>query len=391
MAYAILRIEKTKNGSIAGKNSHNMRLRKTHNADPTLKDQNLILIGSGDLRTDINTRFENTNVSARNSTSVICNELVLTASPEFFTSNKKLEDWVNVQMQYLKGEYGDNAINAVLHLDEQTPHIHAFITPIENKNGVYKLNNKGYMKNYKTAQDIYFKYNKPLGLIRGVEKELTNAKYTEVKEFYSDIKNTKSNANLEIENNKPSSKILVKETEMKNKLFSNPVEVARHYTGAETNSAILKAVTPYRTERKALTRRLNGFKSRLKHTEDELTALRGNIDRRVQERVQQELNAAVAKATAEKDLQLQNKNRKIKDFELEIVEYTRQLKEKTTIAQRYESYKIDSDVLNLIRKHKPDEIKNLVHSAIASEDAEYTQKHQKNNNLPQFKPKSLKM
>ena len=33
MAYAILRVEKTKNTSIAGKNSHNMRLRKTHNVN----------------------------------------------------------------------------------------------------------------------------------------------------------------------------------------------------------------------------------------------------------------------------------------------------------------------------------------------------------------------
>ena len=46
MAYAILRLEKTKNTSLAGKNSHNMRLRKTHTADPNLQSQNRILIGS---------------------------------------------------------------------------------------------------------------------------------------------------------------------------------------------------------------------------------------------------------------------------------------------------------------------------------------------------------
>ena len=65
-----------------------MRLRKTHNADPNLKSQNRILIGSGDLRTDINARFQATNVKARNSTSVICNELVLTASQNFLQITK---------------------------------------------------------------------------------------------------------------------------------------------------------------------------------------------------------------------------------------------------------------------------------------------------------------
>ncbi|MBM9453825.1 plasmid recombination protein, partial [Klebsiella pneumoniae] len=226
MAYAILRVEKTKNTSIAGKNSHNMRLRKTHNADPNLKSQNRILIGSGDLRTDLNARFQATNVKARNSTSVVCNELILTASPEFFENNKKLEDWVKVQMEYLQNEFGENAINAVLHLDEQTPHIHAFITGIEYKNGEYKLNNKSYMKKYETMQDIYFKYNKPLGLIRGVKKEISNAKYKEVKEFYSDIKNIKNQTELEIENNKIE-KIRVIETEEKKKIFRDPEVVPK--------------------------------------------------------------------------------------------------------------------------------------------------------------------
>lgn len=390
MAYAILRVEKTKNTSIAGKNSHNMRLRKTHNADPNLKSQNRILIGSGDLRTDINARFQATNVKTRNSTSVICNELVLTASPEFFANSKNLEDWIKVQMEYLHNEYGENAINAVLHLDEQTPHIHAFITPIENKNGIYKLNNKSYMKKYETMQDIYFKYNKPLGLIRGIKKEVSNAEYKEVKEFYSDIKNIKNETELEIENNKIE-KIRVVETEEKKKLFRDPEVVPKHYTGAEVNRYIRKALKPYKNERKPLIARLNGFKSRLEHSEAELSDLRQNFNRRVQERVQQEQKLAVARATAEQEQIIQNKNRKLKDMELEIIEYKRQLKENASISQRYEKYKINSDVLDLIQEHKPAEFKQLFNAAIAAADAEYSQKQQNNNYTPQNKPKALKL
>ena len=98
-------------------------------------------------------------------------------------------------MEYLQSEYGENAINAVLHLDEQTPHIHAFITPIENKNGIYKLNNKSYMKKYETMQDIYFKYNKPLGLIRGIKKRFRMQNIRKLRNFTAILKTLRMKPN----------------------------------------------------------------------------------------------------------------------------------------------------------------------------------------------------
>ena len=82
---------------------------------------------------------------------------------------------------------------------------------------------------------------------------------------------------------------------------------------------------------------------------------------------------------------------KLKDMELEIIEYKRQLKENASISQRYEKYKINSDVLDLIQEHKPAEFKQLFNSAIAAADAEYSQKQQNNNYTPQNKPKALKL
>ena len=83
--------------------------------------------------------------------------------------------------------------------------------------------------------------------------------------------------------------------------------------------------------------------------------------------------------------------KKIKDMELEIIEYKRQLKENASISQRYEKYKINSDVLDLIQEHKPAEFKQLFNAAIAAADAEYSQKQQNNNYTPQNKPKALKL
>ncbi|MDK6877328.1 hypothetical protein QP275_28810, partial [Escherichia coli] len=78
-----------------------------------------------------------------------------------------------------------------------------------------------------------------------IKKEVSNAEYKEVKEFYSDIKNIKNETELEIENNKIE-KIRVVETEEKKKLFRDPEVVPKHYTGAEVNRYIRKALKPYK-------------------------------------------------------------------------------------------------------------------------------------------------
>lgn len=199
MAYAILRIQKTKRTAIASKNSHNMRLRKTENADEDRREQNEVLIGSGNLKVDLKKRLTETDCSVRNSTTVVAQELVLTASSDFFYNDKnelergKLNLWKKQQMKYLNEKFGENCINAVLHLDEQTPHIHAFVTPIvfNEKKQKNELNNKNFfLSDYKKAQNDYYSYNQYLGLKRGVESELTNSTNKTLKDYNKETKRT---------------------------------------------------------------------------------------------------------------------------------------------------------------------------------------------------------
>lgn len=58
---------------------------------------------------------------------VMC-ECVLSATPEFFKNKEITEKWTQQSLEWLKKEFGDKLLSAVLHLDEQTPHIHAVIT-----------------------------------------------------------------------------------------------------------------------------------------------------------------------------------------------------------------------------------------------------------------------
>lgn len=69
---------------------------------------------------------------------VMC-ECLLSASPEFFQADGNIEKWSHQSVCWLKAEFGEKILSAVLHLDEQTPHIHAIIRVDEEKSRVHPV------------------------------------------------------------------------------------------------------------------------------------------------------------------------------------------------------------------------------------------------------------
>lgn len=65
--------------------------------------------------------------------------IVVSASPNFFRPEDpeasgtwdqgRLDAWLEATMQQLRGEHGEDLVYAQLHLDEDTPHIHAVVAP----------------------------------------------------------------------------------------------------------------------------------------------------------------------------------------------------------------------------------------------------------------------
>ena len=66
-------------------------------------------------------------------------ECLLSASPEFFQTKGATEKWTKQSVKWLKSEFGDKLLSAVLHMDEQTPHIHAVIRVDEEKQRVHPV------------------------------------------------------------------------------------------------------------------------------------------------------------------------------------------------------------------------------------------------------------
>lgn len=246
MAYAILRIQKTKKHSVASKNHHNMRLGNTANADDNRKQDNQVLIGCGNLKVDLKKRIDETEATVRNKETVVLQELVLTASKEYFLDSKnefnkeKVEAWTKKQEEYLQEKFGKNCVNAVLHLDEETPHIHAFVTPIvyNEKKNRNEFNNKNYfLSDYKRAQDEYYTHNKPLGLERGKEAEITGERNLPLRDYNRENARVHKNMDEKIKQNKAKNKVKPLDHETERKFF---MEVDKKYSTREVNTILEK-------------------------------------------------------------------------------------------------------------------------------------------------------
>lgn len=188
MSYAIIRTGKIKSGgAIASMGKHQEREQKTPNADPEKTTGNILLIGEEkESYMDAWKRaVEGKKIRAN---AVLGIEVILTYSPEAKLDEKgKLSGWAYDNIQYLKEQFGEkNILKARLHVDETTPHIHAFVVPIDEKGKLNCRHFLGGADKLHRLQDSYAAAMRPYGLERGMEH--SKAEHTEIKEFYGIIK-----------------------------------------------------------------------------------------------------------------------------------------------------------------------------------------------------------
>lgn len=188
MSCAILRTAKLKSWSaIAGSGAHTYRTIETLNADPARAGLNVTGIGTkGHVVQDVQQRIQAVTQKPR-SNAVLALELLLTASPEFFDgkSPAEVKKWAQANARWLKETFGrDNVVHLVLHQDETTPHLVAYVVP--EKEG--KLNCRAYTGSpvlLQRMQTSYADAMKPFGLDRGLVG--SKAKHGTVKHWYAKL------------------------------------------------------------------------------------------------------------------------------------------------------------------------------------------------------------
>jgi Plasmid recombination enzyme len=132
---AVLRFQKLKSREeIRAMFIHWRRDKDTPNADPDRKVEFLLGACTKD---DVTWRLP----AKFRSNAVLAMEGVLSASPRYFRREDpskagsfdpaRTAEWVERSLTWLKSEFGDRLVSAVLHLDEATPHIHIAVVPLK--------------------------------------------------------------------------------------------------------------------------------------------------------------------------------------------------------------------------------------------------------------------
>lgn len=168
MAYAIIRAQKIKSFQQAGaSHSHNVRQELDKDGE-TIYRENVDYNKSGDNThwqmigenavDGVKTRLAELDITPR-SNAVLAIEYVVSASPEFFDESKNnysTSSYFSEALKFVIEKHGyENVVSSTVHMDEQTPHAHILVVPIDKKN---KLNCREFLggkEKLSTLQDEF--------------------------------------------------------------------------------------------------------------------------------------------------------------------------------------------------------------------------------------------
>lgn len=203
MKKAIFRIQKLKSSrSVSGCLKHNFRDLETPNADLDKLDQNEVLAGPKTAIEAMQNYSDNLPEKIRKN-AVMAIECLSTASPEFFetASQETQKQFFADSLKFIEDKFGkENIVSAVIHRDESTPHLQTLVIPlVEGKLNAKKFvgGSKHELSNMQTAYHEKVAHH---GLERGQIKSKAN--HVTIKEFYTDIDQTKVNVKNELRTSK---------------------------------------------------------------------------------------------------------------------------------------------------------------------------------------------
>ena len=193
MGYAVVHMMKIKSGAVGGIQSHNNREHepKTNpDVDMSRSEDNYDLVPCSNYKKSIKEKLSNLVESSRairKDAVVVCNFIVTSdnATMEALGGDRQRKFFED-SVKWFSDRYGaDRILNATVHMDETTPHLHVGVVPItqDGRLSAKAIFTKTEMKAIQTefARDVGEKY----GLERGVEgserTHLSEARFKEKK------------------------------------------------------------------------------------------------------------------------------------------------------------------------------------------------------------------
>ena len=191
--YAIMRFQKYKIkdlGKIERHNNDRKHLKNRQHEElehlnRTIKHPDKTL--TQQIREKIKDIKKETGKTTRKDAAVVA-EFIFTFSPERTEDiMKRKKEWVKANTEWIKETFqsrGAKLLRFDFHMDETTPHIHAFIQMTDEK-GLFNASKYfGKKKQLEELQTSYAKAMEPFGLERGRSKKETKAKHQTLNEYY---------------------------------------------------------------------------------------------------------------------------------------------------------------------------------------------------------------
>jgi len=185
--YAIMRCKKlTGMGSVASALQHCYRDRETPNADAERTPENYCSVSES---TDqAMGRVRELLPEKRRKDAVLAVEYVMTASPEWWkeaTPRQQAEFFARSE-QWLEKKYGkDRVVAAVVHRDEATPHLSAFVVPLTQDGRLSAKEFIGSRSKMRDDQTSFAESVARLGLERGIKG--SQATHQTVQHYYESL------------------------------------------------------------------------------------------------------------------------------------------------------------------------------------------------------------
>lgn len=189
MGYAILRTQKLKSPvAVRRSMKHAFREQETPNADPDRLMQNTHM-GANSVAEGM-AAFKAALPAKYRKDAVLAIEYLVTSSPEDMASKtrEQQDQYFHDALEWLRSKHGAHqVIYAGIHRDEKTPHMYAYVVPVDPDTG--RLNAKRWLGGAKALNqmqtDFAHQVGEPHGLQRGIEG--SKARHTTVQEFYRAI------------------------------------------------------------------------------------------------------------------------------------------------------------------------------------------------------------
>lgn len=188
MGYVILRTQKLKSGHAVRRSlMHAFREQDTPNADPTRASENTH-IGAKSAQEAL-ARFNARLPEKVRSNAVLGIEYLISASPEDMhgKTRKEQDAYFRDALKWLQAKHGaENVVYAGVHRDETTPHMYAYVVPIDDRG---KLNCRHFLGGSKALNVMQTEFFQAIGKFHGLQRgiEGSKARHTTVKEYYGRV------------------------------------------------------------------------------------------------------------------------------------------------------------------------------------------------------------